>query len=331
MTPNSESRLKPNRVFLAALLLATQLSAAEYAPYVMVDAGERMNVVGELLTKGDPKAVTLAFLGTDGHCAVGWRGFGQRLPADRLPGGDGSVASLVQVLQSAGIRVIISFGGWMGADPAAYCESPEALQAVYQQVLDLYHVTALDLDIEGPAVTDMAAQQRRNLALLALKKAHPEVTISFTLPVRPHGIAKGNGIEILQSARDAGYSPDIVNLMTMDYFYDPGSSSMARLSFRGMDNAARQLREMGLASKLGMTPMIGQNDTRSEIFTLEDAAATMDWLRHRPDIVRIAMWSVQRDNGGCKGERTAKDDCSGLEQKDWAFSEIFNRRSAGEP
>jgi len=295
------------RIIAALLLLLAAPAGAEYAPYFMVGSDPSP------LTNSGLRAVTLAFLGTDGHCSVKWRGLKQQ----------GQVAPLVQSLQQAGIKVILSFGGWLGADPAGHCATAEALQAVYQQMLDRYHVNSLDFDIEGPVVMDLKAHARRNQALIALKHANPDIEISFTLPVRPHGIPKGNGIEVLQSARDAGFTPDVVNLMTMDYFFDPAPSTMARHSFRAIDNAAGQLKELGLNSKLGVTPMIGQNDNRSEIFTLDDAKKLAAWLKTRPQVTRVAMWSVERDNGGCPGDATAQDKCSGVAQAPGAFSRIF--------
>ena len=265
------------------------------------------------LTKAGLQAVTLAFLGTDGHCSVKWRGLKDQ----------SQVEPLVRSLQQSGIKVILSFGGWLGADPAGHCATPEALQAVYQQVLDRYQVKSLDFDIEGPAVLDLKAHARRNHALIALKQANPDIEISFTLPVRPHGIPKGNGIEVLESARDVGFNPHVVNLMTMDYFFDPAPSTMAKHSFRAIDNAARQLRELGLTSMLGVTPMIGQNDNRSEVFTLDDAKKLAAWLKTRPQVTRVAIWSVERDNGGCPGERAAKSTCSGLAQTSGEFSKIL--------
>ena len=316
-------------VFSAAMLAAAMTQTAEardYAPYLAVDGPHAVQLIQQDVPKLGLKAVTLAFLGTDGHCAVGWRGFHRQLPNDRLPNGEASVADLVAGLQKAGVEVILSFGGWLGADPAGHCDSPEALQAVYQQVLDLYHVKQLDFDIEGPVVNDTVAHKRRDQALLALKKAHPDLVISFTLPVRPHGVPKGNGLEVLETARDDGYSPDIVNFMTMDYFTDPGpSGSMAKLTIRAMDNAARQMKELGLSSKLGVIPMIGQNDNGYEIFTPDDAKALMGYLAHKPDIVRLAIWSVERDNGTCAGKQQAADSCSGVEQEPWAYSTLFQQ------
>lgn len=291
-------------------------ASPQFAPYLTVggDAGAF-----------PLKAVTLAFLGRAGKCKVGWRGSHHALPYDRLGDGKTSVLDQVEALQGKGIEVTLSFGGWMGADPAGQCDDAAALQAVYQQVLDRYHVRSLDFDIEGPYVADLAAHKQRNEALAALKRVHPEVTISFTLPVRPHGIPKGNGLEVLQSAAQVGFSPDIVSLMTMDYFVDPGRGTLYRLTERAMDNAARQIRDLGLTSKLGVIPMIGQNDNSYEIFTLEDARKLMRYVRSHPDIVRTSLWSVERDNGGCAGNPKASDRCSGLAQEDWAFSRALSQ------
>jgi hypothetical protein len=309
----------------ALLVLGGMASARDYAPYMSVGMGDVSGLSEKAVAEAGLKAVTLAFLGTDGHCSVGWRGLHKALPEDTPAGGGKRIAELVADLQKAGIEVVISFGGWLGADPAGHCETPEALQAVYQQVLDLYHVRALDFDIEGPVVTDIAAHHRRDQALMALKKAHPELTISYTLPVRPHGVPKGNGLEVLETARADGYSPDIVNFMTMDYFYDPGvpGGDMAKLSIRALDNAARQMTAMGITSKLGVIPMIGQNDNPFEIFSLADAKALRTYADSKPDIIRLAIWSVERDNGGCAGKREATDTCSGVEQAPWAYSTLF--------
>lgn len=317
-----------NKLFLAALLscLAGAAGARDYAPYMTVGTGDASSLSEEAVAKAGLKAITLAFLGTDGHCSVGWRGLHKNLPEDRPASGGKSVAELIADLQKAGVEVVISFGGWLGADPAARCDSPEALQAVYQQVLDLYHVKQLDFDIEGPGVVDdVAAHHRRDLALIALKKAHPELTISYTLPVRPHGVPKGNGLEVLETLRKDGYAPDIINYMTMDYFYDPGvpGGDMGKLSVRALDDAAAQMKEMGIASKLGAIPMIGQNDNKFEIFSLADARQLRAYLDKKPDIVRVAIWSVERDNGGCPGKPEATDSCSGVEQEPWAFSHIL--------
>jgi len=300
-------------------------TSPQFAPYLAIGSTQAADLAARAAGGRPLKAVTLAFLGRAGKCKVGWRGLHHALPYDRTADGKTTILDQVEALQSKGIEVILSFGGWMGADPAGQCDSPAELQAVYQQVLDRYHVKSLDFDVEGPFVMDLAAHKQRNEALLALKRAHPDVTISFTLPVRPHGIPKGNGLEVLQSAAEIGYSPDIVSLMTMDYFVDPGRGTLYRLTERAMDNAARQIGDLGLSSKLGVIPMIGQNDNSYETFTLDDARNLMRYVRAHPDIVRTSLWSVERDNGGCAGNAKATDRCSGLAQEDWAFSRILGQ------
>ena len=317
---------------LGGILLASfakPASASEtapvFSPYLAVDSAKAPELTADAAGRQHLKAVTLAFLGRAGKCKVGWRGLHKALPYDLMADGKTTVLDRVEALQKQGVEIILSFGGWMGADPAGQCDDPAALQAVYQQVLDRYHVKSLDFDVEGPYVMDLAAHKQRNQALLALKRANPDLTISFTLPVRPHGIPKGNGLEVLQSAAELGYSPEIVSLMTMDYFVDPGSSTLYRLTERAMDNAARQIKDLGLSSKLGVIPMIGQNDNRSETFTLDDARNLMRYVRGHPDIVRTSLWSLERDNGGCAGNEKATDTCSGVAQDDSAFSQTLSQ------
>ena len=74
---------------------------------------------------------------------------------------------------------------------------------------------------------------------------------------------------------------------------------------------------------IGITPMIGQNDTQNEIFTIDNASALVTWARGQSYINRLAFWSLSRDNGGCPGQTFASPICSGVSQSTWQFSSIF--------
>ena len=84
-----------------------------------------------------------------------------------------------------------------------------------------------------------------------------------------------------------------------------------------------QLQSAGLQANVGIIPMIGQNDTSGEIFTLADAQTVMSYAQSNSNITRLSFWSVTRDNGGCAGNTSASDTCSGISQSNWAFSHIF--------
>ncbi|MGH1554887.1 hypothetical protein ACRAWF_32040 [Streptomyces sp. L7] len=82
-------------------------------------------------------------------------------------------------------------------------------------------------------------------------------------------------MNVLNNARSNGFTPDVVNLMTMDY----GSSGtdMGNAANTAVDAAAGQVASaFGISTsaayaKLGNTPMIGQNDSAGEVFTLDNA------------------------------------------------------------
>jgi hypothetical protein len=293
---------------------------AVYAPYIDIGLPADANMVAIAQASG-VKALTLAFIQSSGKDQIGWAGTGT-IANDALPNGS-SILAQVQTLQAMGENVIISFGGAAGIDPAANSSSAKTLQAEYQSVIDRYHVTSLDFDIEGAEVADTASMKLRDQALVGLKAANPGLTISYTLPVLPTGL-DSNGLKVVQAAKADGLTPDIINLMTMDYgaSVDNGGG-MGTDAIDAVLATQTQLQTVGLASKIGITPMIGVNDISSEIFTLADAQQVVNFAKGDPNVARVAMWSVARDNGNSAGAHYASDDSSGLAQAQYAFSKIF--------
>jgi chitinase len=85
----------------------------------------------------------------------------------------------------------------------------------------------------------------------------------------------------------------------------------------------QQLAAIGMNAKIGITPMIGVNDVASEVFTLADAQALLDYAQTDSNVVRLSMWSVARDNGNSAGAHYASPDSSGIVQQPYDFSSIF--------
>lgn len=83
----------------------------------------------------------------------------------------------------------------------------DTLQQKYQSVIDLYKLKWIDLDIEGGALHDMPANDRRSQVMVRLKKANPGLRVSYTLPVFPTGLTAG-GVAVLESAAKAGLDLD---------------------------------------------------------------------------------------------------------------------------
>jgi chitodextrinase len=291
-----------------------------FAPYIDMGLLQDQDLLAISQASGI-KTFTLAFLQSSGPGTVGWSGVGT-IANDTLQNGT-SILYQVQRLEAAGGSVIISFGGSAGIDPAAAATSAQVLQAEYQSVIDRYGVSSLDFDIEGAEVADQRAITLRDQALVGLKAANPNLSISFTLPVLPSGL-DSNGLTVLQSAKHDGLNPDVVNVMAMDY-----GASVDQGGQMGADaiNAALktidQIRFVGLTSKVGVTPMIGVNDISSEVFTLADARDLLNFAKGNSDIARLAMWSVARDNGSQAGAHYAAPDASGIAQSAYQFASIF--------
>jgi hypothetical protein len=129
-------------------------------------------------------------------------------------------------------------------------------------------------------------------------------------------------MNVITSAVKYGTPVTIVNLMTMDYGVPVPNGAMGVDSVSAVGAAWCQIKAAGLNARLGVTPMIGTNDTTTETFSLTDAQAVLAYAQANPNIVGLlAFWSVSRDNGGCKA--VVSPTCSGIEQKEWDFSHIF--------
>jgi chitinase len=85
-----------------------------------------------------------------------------------------------------------------------------------------------------------------------------------------------------------------------------------------------QLQSLGLNARIGVTPMIGVNDIASEVFTQADAQALLSFAQSDPNVARLSMWSVARDNGGSAGAHYASPDSSGVAQTPFEFATIFH-------
>lgn len=310
-------------LFVPMAVEDTSGEPAMFAPYIDMGLVPSENLL-TIRRQSQIKVFTLAFVLSPGGCSAAWQGVGS-IANDMLPKGR-TILSLVQSLRAMGGDVIISFGGANGDEPALHCSDPASLAAVYQSVLDRYEVKALDFDIEGDKVRDQASIQRRNLALVALRAANPGLTLSYTLPALPSGL-DGNGLGVLTSAKRDGFSPDVINVLAMNYgdSVDDGGQ-MGRDALTAASKTALQVKAAGLTSRVGVTPMIGVNDVLGEVFTLEDARLLAAFAASNANIGRLSMWSVSRDNGSCAGSASAVPTCSGIAQSPYAFSAIFEGR-----
>jgi len=287
-------------------------SSKIFAPYVDMSLSSNLP---QISSASGIKFFTMAFIIDGGGCTPTWGGLG---PISS----ENTFAGYISNIRAAGGDVIISFGGASGSELAQVCSSVSSLQAAYQSVINKYNVKMLDFDIEGAAVGDPTSIDRRSQALAALAAANPGLQISLTLPVNPTGL-DNNGLSVVQSAVAFRVPVSVVTVMAMDY--GSPDSQMGTDANSAATNTISQLQSAGLSANVGIIPMIGQNDTAGEIFSLADARTVLNFAQSNSNITRLSFWSVSRDNGGCAGNRTASDTCSGITQNPWDFSLIFEQ------
>jgi hypothetical protein len=255
---------------------------------------------------------------------------------------ESSWQSQISALQAEGGDVSISFGGYTvdtdDDDLGAQCSSASAMAAQVESVVTTLNVTHLDFDIESNEMSNTADITLTAQALEQVESwasANGEsLTISFTIPVLPTGMTtySGGSEGILTTALAAGFTPNIVNIMTMDY--GTSGTEMGTAANEALDATASQLESIyGISSTaaygmLGNTPMIGQNDTSGEIFTLADAS-TVESYAAQQGIALLSFWSEDRDNDGCPGTTSAEDDCSGISQTNGEFTQTFQAFTSG--
>jgi hypothetical protein len=262
------------------------------------------------------KTFTLAFIVSGNGCVAAWGG---TVPIST----DATIAAGIAQIRKAGSDVLIAFGGYDGLELAQSCTDIPSLLAAYQSVIDKYKVKILDFDVEHTAIEDPVSIDRRSQALKALAATNPGLQINYTLPATPAGLTDLS-VNVIKSAVKYGTPVAVVNLMAMDYGSPVPTGAMGPNAVAAAAAALCQLKSLGLNARVGITPMIGVNDSVGEVFTLDDAQVVLNYaLANSNSITLLSFWSVGRDNGGCSG--TVVHSCSGIAQKDWDFTRIFQK------
>jgi len=291
----------------------------------------------------DPEAnpandVALAFVVADPKdgCAPSWGGA-------YTP--DEAAASLeldrrISQLRSSGGNIMLSVGGLNNSELAVACTDQARLTDAYRQLVRRYDVRTLDLDIEGTATADQASLRRRALALATVQaereSAGDPLAVWLTLPVAPEGLT-ADGLGAVRATLEGGVSLRGVNVMTMDFGSEQGTNpDMLDLSIQALESTHKQLSDLYLRlgvqltspqvwSRIGATPMIGQNDVDAERFTVDDARGLAAFAVDN-GLGRVSMWSLNRD-ARCRGTFTNvvvhSNTCSGVAQDALAFSSVF--------
>ncbi|MFE5032897.1 cellulose binding domain-containing protein [Streptomyces sp. NPDC056683] len=293
-------------------------TSAGFAPYVDTSLYPAFDLLAAANATG-VKNYNLAFVTDGGGCTPKWGGVTD-LASD-------GVASQIGALRAKGGDVRVSFGGASGSELATTCSSADALAAAYGKVVDAYGLTKADFDVEGGALPNTTANTNRAKAIAKLQAAHPNLDVSFTLPVMPEGLTQ-DGVNLLSDAKANGVKISAVNIMAMDYGAsyngDMGTyATQAATATQAQIKSVLGLSDSAAWKAVAVTPMIGVNDVSSEVFKVDDATQLVDFAKSK-GIGWLSMWSATRDQqcaGGAKS--TADATCSSVTQDKYAFSKAF--------
>jgi hypothetical protein len=199
-------------------------------------------------------------------------------------------------------------------------------------VVNEYGLDWIDFDIEGSAVTDHASIDRRSAAIAAVQAAQRakgrNLQVSFTLPVLPSGLTS-DGLYVLQSAAAAGVTVSDVNVMAMDFGDSTAPNPSGQMGAYAIDSAEAteaqvksvwpSLTDAQAYAMVGVTPMIGQNDSSDEVFGLSDASQLITFAEQK-HLASLGFWEVGRDANACTGSLS---DCTDVAQTPYEFSKLF--------
>lgn len=353
--PRPRTRVSPLRVLIVLVCVALVAGAgvravrglvaaavtpgpSAFSPYVDVTAWP--SYAFETPAGPAQSHVTLAFVVADPAqtCTPSWGGYYTL---------DGAASSIdldrrITQLRSTGGDVRVSFGGQANSELATVCTDPDRLAAAYRSVVDRYDLTSIDLDLEGAALQDSAGMARRAAAVATVQqqvvKAGRPLTVWLTLPAGQTGLT-AQGEQAVTAMLAAGVDVAGVNAMTMDFGV---TTSAADPLYPVVEKAADAVhtqvvslfgkagRSLGPAqswAKVGLTPMIGQSDEKSEQFTLTDAAQVNQYARDH-GVGLVSMWSLNRD-ATCAPPlpsvtTVVQSTCSGVDQRGVSFAETLS-------
>lgn len=253
----------------------------------------------------------------------------------------------VERVRRAGKPLAVSFGGAINTELAAACSNVTALTDAYRTVMDRYRIDVMDLDIEGEMLTDKDASLRRGEAVARLQQERRSnggsLDVWLTLPVSPQGLTADAIAEVTRMLT-AGVDLSGVNVMTMNYGTGGTGASLSSLTADALQATDTQLTALWQAQRialpqggawalLGATPMIGQNDSDGEKFTIDDARA-LNAFATAHGMARLSMWSLNRDRTcgtNHPNVTVVATSCSGVDQAGLSFASLLAEGYAGSP
>ncbi len=285
------------------------------APYKYLGWGEPQPPAGVISATG-VQDLTLAFILSHGACNPEWDG------VRPLTGGSDQAA--IEDIRAAGGDVTVSFGGWSGKKLGNSCKTDAALAAAYQKVINAYSLKAIDIDIEHGEVSSAAVRKRVIAALALVQAANPGLEISVTFATTESG-PESSGRGLLADAAAIGFQPTAWTVMPFDF--GRPLTDMGHASIKGVEGLEQDLiADFHISAEAayehaGISSMNGDTDEANETVSVEDFRTMLAFaqLHH---LARFTFWAVNRDRP-CSGGLTPGEDCSGISQTPYAFTDVI--------
>jgi chitinase len=315
-----------------ALLFAVGCAFALLTPTAAAAPAQPLGMAApyEYLGWGDPQApasvieatgvhdLTLAFILARGGCHPAWDG--------ERPLLGGSDQAAIASVRAAGGEVDVSFGGWSGKKLGNACKTPTALARAYRTVISAYALNAIDVDIEHAEFTSKKVRKRVIEALEILQKEDPGLWISVTFGTAEDG-PEADGRSLIDDAAALGFQPQAWTVMPFDFGHP--RTDMGHASIRAVEGLERDLvasygwTPSAAYEHAGISSMDGDTDEASEVVTVEDFETMLAFAQEN-HLARFTFWAVNRDRP-CSGSETPGEDCSGIAQQPYAFTDVIAR------
>jgi hypothetical protein len=278
--------------------------------------------VSDIMSGSGENQFLLAFVLDSGGCTPAWDGSSAHTVAS-----DTTVLADVNAIRAAGGDVSVSFGGYNGTELGSTCGSASALAAAYQQVIDKYHLTHIDLDWENTSLD--ANMPVRWGAIRILEQNDPALTVSLTIPMTSVGLPDTGKDEIRQAIAD-GARIDVVNIMDFDFGLTSGTEVQATETVA--NDVVSQLQSLygwdaaTAWAHLGVQLMNGHTDQPSELFT-QDTFTSLLAFAQAGHAAQFSYWDVNRDRACDPGvpHNWADGACSSVSQNPYDFTKIITR------
>ena len=217
----------------------------------------------------------------------------------------------IEQVRAAGGEVDVSFGGWSGKKLGNACNSPQALAAAYQKVIDAYSLSAIDIDIEHNELRSAKVRQRVTAALELLRGADPGLEISITFPSSQSGPEASRPQPDRRRRRRWGWRPT-AGRSCRSTSARPWAS-MAAASIEALEALARELAsaygitEAAAYEHAGISTMNGADRRTPRRRSSEQEFAQILSFAGQKHLARVSFWSVNRDRpcGGGAPKRNA--------------------------